>query len=380
MPAVDIRDVMEGRQALGPAATALTDRSGRYRLAGLPLGAYALTATAPGYLPLHRGGIQLAREHPSAEADLVLAPGGLTLRGRTVDVGGGAVAGALVMAGRDDHRPGEAHDATLVFVALSGPDGRYDLPLRAGGRYAVVARADGYAPAFERDVEVESDWVEDLVLTPAALIAGRVVQRLTGAPAAGAQVRLTAEEPRLTPWPATTSTDEQGAFSFSEVPAGSYRICARTAEAGGCLPDRLRLRSAERQAGVTIVVDGKRVLSGRLYLPSGEGVPGAKVTVETDQGKPTTVSAGDGSFRLVDLVPGEYRLYAIGRRAARRSQAGEPDRRRPAWRDAGDVAGGVVDGMVREADRGPARDVSVIVLASKPTARKTARPSPSTGA
>ena len=56
---------------------------------------------------------------------------------------------------------------------------------------------------------------------------GRVVLASDGSPAAGAEVRLLLNKPTGSVWAsARTKTDEQGEFSFEDVPAGSHWLVA----------------------------------------------------------------------------------------------------------------------------------------------------------
>jgi hypothetical protein len=119
------------------------------------------------------------------EVELVLGSGGVVLSGRVLDAGGGPVAGARVTA-----RPGYPFGGGLssVFQATADAEGRYQLRLPAR-EYHVRAAAGGYAPR-EGAVALTREVVRDFVLSPAGRISGRVIERGTGAPVAGALLFL----------------------------------------------------------------------------------------------------------------------------------------------------------------------------------------------
>jgi hypothetical protein len=120
---------------------------------------------------------------------------------------------AAVVAGRvTTEAPRETMAATIAAFALEGgtprerasakvaceADGAYVLPLEEGGRYLLVAVADGLRPAAQR-VDVRAGATTDAApfrLEPGVSIAGRV--RINGAPAADAWVAATLVEPGLT--------------------------------------------------------------------------------------------------------------------------------------------------------------------------------------
>ncbi len=59
------------------------------------------------------------------------------------------------------------------------------------------------------------------------MIRGKVID-LTGAVVVGAEVSLTSAVPSAQPHPLTSTTDGQGVFRFDKIPAGDYRLTARS--------------------------------------------------------------------------------------------------------------------------------------------------------
>ena len=121
-------------------------------------------------------------EAGASKATVVLAPTAI-LKGRVVESASGAPVARIRVAARSEG---------AVFVARSGPDGRYEirgLPARA---YALAADDPAYV-AWSRDgvrVAPGATETEDVILTRGATLTGRIVDE-RGLPIEGATGRLT---------------------------------------------------------------------------------------------------------------------------------------------------------------------------------------------
>jgi protocatechuate 3,4-dioxygenase beta subunit len=166
--------------------------------------------------------------------------------------------------------------------------------------------------------------------TGTAGLAGRILAADTGAPLRRAQVTLTATEGRLR---RATFTDAEGAYAFTDLPAGRYTISATKA---GYVTLQYGQRRAFEPGRAVTLADGRQVAAVNLPLPRGavivvrvtddrgEPLPGAMVQVQRYQygpdGQPrltgasaaTTLATTDdrGDFRAYGLMPGEYVLSA----------------------------------------------------------------------
>ncbi|HEX6130965.1 MAG TPA: carboxypeptidase regulatory-like domain-containing protein, partial [Actinomycetota bacterium] len=153
----------------------------------------------------------------------------------TVTSGGEPVAGARVTAVEQDLR------------ATTGTDGTYRLGV-PNGTHTIRVTAAGYEP-FEKVVDVAEDErvlldVELVAIEPGA-IAGTVVDDVSGAPLAGAEVVLTG------PAEAEATTDGTGAFRFDDLLPGDYSLEVR---ATGYLPQSF---AATVVSGETTTVEAR---------------------------------------------------------------------------------------------------------------------------
>jgi len=161
-----------------------------------------------------------------------------------------------------------------------------------------------------------------------AIIRGRIVAGDTGKPLRRARVTLTA--PELAGEPRNTSTDEDGRYEFTELPAGRFTLRVRR---GGYLPlaygqrrpreapKPLQLLDREVVDHVDLALPRMAVITGRVLDDAGdpmEGVNVHAVRIMFRDGQRRLVPVGavqnrsddDGEFRLTGLTPGTYYVVA----------------------------------------------------------------------
>jgi RNA polymerase sigma factor (sigma-70 family) len=279
-----------------PVAVTASGPDGRFELRAAP-GAYGVTATAPGFAPAHLSNLRVAQAGQPPLA-LVLAPGGVTVRGRVLEPSGGPVGGALVAA-LVDFASFSQLDLTRLFVAVTDADGRYRLGL-PGGSYSLLVTADGYGRQL-RGLLAYADEVRDFRLRPPGQLAGRSIRK-DGSPVPEAVIELgplaAGGEPNQ------TRADRAGAFSL-DVPPGRYRVTARS---GGmvALSREVEVLELERTEGVVLELERGRVIEGQVRPPAA----GLELDLIAPDGswqrRPDWVTDRAGRFRFEALAPGRY--------------------------------------------------------------------------
>jgi protocatechuate 3,4-dioxygenase beta subunit len=161
--------------------------------------------------------------------------------------------------------------------------------------------------------------------TGTASITGQVVALDTGRPLKRARVSLNAAE---LPEGRSAVTDEQGRYSFQNLPAGRYNISVskpgfiglawgarRPGRAGRPFP----LADGERARGADFMLPRGSVVTGHVYDEDGEPMVGAQVRAmrfQYMQGEKRLIPAGSstsddrGEFRIFSLQPGIYYVAA----------------------------------------------------------------------
>ena len=161
-----------------------------------------------------------------------------------------------------------------------------------------------------------------------AIIRGRIVAGDTGKPLRRARVTITA--PELGGEPRNTSTDAEGRYEFTDLPAGRYTLRVRR---GGYLPLAFGQRRPREAAKPLQVLDKEvvervdmalprmSIIAGRVLDETGDPMEGVNVHAVrvmfrdgqrrlVPVGSPQNRTDDDGVFRLSGLAPGTYYLRA----------------------------------------------------------------------
>ncbi len=285
-----------------PIREGTSDADGRFRFADLaPLPQedewaawfYALVVTAKG----RASTIRWFQNEKSA-ADITIAmPPAATLQGRVTDQNGKPIAGAMVWVQGLLSDPLEG-----VMSARSDAEGHYAIrDLRAwdaakvkptdlgNGKAMMISECFFYVRhpdyAQERPSYRRIPDTINVTLQPAGVIEGRVLDQVTGKPAAGAMVCMQeTHDNRGGGW-SQTRTDPNGMYRLSSVRAGRYNLWAQA-------PDR-----ACAALDSFSVAAGKTQRAPDLQLIEGGWLEGRLVDAETNQ----PVSRGAQSGRRLTI-------------------------------------------------------------------------------
>jgi protocatechuate 3,4-dioxygenase beta subunit len=163
--------------------------------------------------------------------------------------------------------------------------------------------------------------------TGTAVIRGRVVDAQTGR--ALRRVKITLTAPELGREGVSTSTDSDGAYELTELPAGRFTLAAQR---GGYLQLRYGQRRPLEQGKPLELVEGQvlvdvdfalqpmGIISGRISDELGDPIAGVWVSAQRfiyrDNRRrlmpdsPIATTDEDGEYRIVGLVPGTYLVSA----------------------------------------------------------------------
>ena len=248
------------------------------------------------------------------------------------------------------------------LMGMTGEDGYYELLVGEPGEYGVSASAYGVGLPW-RTVTIPD--VDSLALDldfGGALVSGRVVEKETEAPVAGAFV-----EARSATSEAGLAVGPDGRFEL-ELEPGEFTLVVR-AEGYARMEEKLVLEEAGRSELVVALTSGLRI-TGRVGDASGRGLGNVRVMAVEDSpdvaAVPTRVGFAitipDGSFRLVDLARGRYNILAATGDAA--TFAFLPSI--PAGADDLDLSlrpGGKVEGLVVDLEGAPVANAIVALAA-----------------
>lgn len=285
---------------LGEPVCTSSGGDGQYRLERLTPVRVAVHAQAAEFLPgqwfaLHSTQratqLQLSPGRIREHVDIVLRPGGVALRGRVRDIGGGVIEGATVWSTSD------VFGQSARSIARSDGDGRFTL-WAARGRVEVVADASGYATAT-RPAAVPGPLAE-IRMIPESVIQGRVISAMSGEPIEGVTItassRGTASESR------SVQSGAGGRFGLDKLEPGVYQLDARADELYGEAGELVHLGLAEIVDGLTIAVHPASSVRGRVVVAGDAVDAGETEERPCPRGVVWMVDRSDDSNRLASRV------------------------------------------------------------------------------
>jgi len=311
---------------------AVTDAAGRFALAGLPTGKYAVTVRPPAGSTCCEhvfDGIAaisgFALEHP------LKLPEGACVAGTVTDPGGKPVAGATVhlSLGYQSHVRTVADAGGRFKIVGVPPAMKQAGPRGQAPPITLSAVPPESAPTLLgastplKDLASGKTTQADLRLGAGGAMAG-LVKGPDGKPVAGCQV-IAFQRIGAGGYSATSGgrTGRDGRFTVAHVPPGNWALSVIPPAAAGLMlqavPERAVAAGKTDVADVTLRSGGGMV--GRVVTTKGKPVAGAHVRLEIgrdgglpympgmdNQNRYVALTDRDGAFRFEGLLPGTHKI------------------------------------------------------------------------
>jgi len=318
-------------------ATSAAD--GTYRIGNLPLGEYMVTVwwgkgyVAEYYNDVHYldqfSPVRVAPLQDTPGIDFPLDPEGRISGSVIDDVTGAPIEGAFIHASPQQGE--EVIGSTTGLGAFTDADGAFSVGTLPAAGFLLSARADGYADEIYQHrldwSEADLIWVESgqhvtgltIRMRVGRTLAGHLYDGVTREPLRGFMVSILVPDGGNAGAMPTRPTVADGSYSIC-LPAGTY--IAR-AQVPGYVPEYYQDAFRSRDATPLVVTTGSDVtgvdfylrpagaISGHIYRSDGKTpVPYAQVyasPLDAPIGG-GAVAGADGSFRIVNLPSGRYRI------------------------------------------------------------------------
>jgi protocatechuate 3,4-dioxygenase beta subunit len=275
-------------------------------------------------------------------------PEDAALYGLVRDVGGRAVANALVALKRDDS-PSQGRRRPGADLALVETDeaGRFRIAAVAPGDWLMLqVRHERFAHKEIGSITLEAGRAKrvDVTLLTGDALSGRVLD-LDGSPRAGVLVRVAPQDAfGLLPGASEegrATTDAEGRFRIERLGAGYKRVWTEMTEVETGVAVQVLVRKGEGAEPLEFRLGPARSLRGRVVDDAGRGVPGAMVNARVRRdprqahqgpqgGYPGVETDAEGRFVVDGLPEGAYTLNArkagfSARGAFRHARTGGPE-------------------------------------------------------
>jgi protocatechuate 3,4-dioxygenase beta subunit len=295
------------------------DDQGRWSIAALAPGRYAISASAPNHLPAWRPELRVSAGAELTGLDLVLEPGGSKLAGTVRDLTGGEIEAARIqltpVGGLSRLRERES------FFALTDAEGRYAVQVPEGRFRVQASHADYTRAQAVLDLGAGAH-THDFELVPMGVIEGVVVRASDSSPVAAASVTWSREVTQVRPSGeratelergGTVTTDGEGRFRIRGLLPGTVLIHARAPGLASDAPTPIPIAIAEHVEGVEIRVGTAADVRGRVVAAddASSGIAGTQIELIAPVGPGATATAdGEGRFVIHGVQPGGYELLA----------------------------------------------------------------------
>ena len=309
-----------GRRRYAGTRETVSDGDGKFTLRSLPSGAIALEAAGYGYASSSPTTVELGIGE-QADGVRILVDHALSISGRVVDKASKqGIPGAHVAAWT------MATQSKAVAPDPTDKDGAFEIVGVKPGSYLLVVMAEDKMPEIGKNVEVTDKDVTGVIVevSTGATLSGHVdpgaVASIELSPAGEIGIGNIMEMIKTAFVHA--DSDGTGEFVLRHVPDGKFVIVARTKD-GPTGKLAITVAGAD-QTGLVVTLEKRGSISGRVIDTNGAPVAGTKVIAQAAEGTSpasmvvTTMqhggatSAADGTFKLVGLEAGKYRVETWG--------------------------------------------------------------------
>ncbi len=272
-----------------------TDADGRFRLEGLAEGPFTIEVTSGNRPPVTIEGVT-----GGGAPVIIEIPQGATVRGRALDASGRPLARVRV----GFFRPSFPGKAVLSRVATT-TEGSFEIAGVPDGRWELVVRAPGLAPARVGEREVAESSVTDLgdvSLGTGRSVRGRVVGP-EGEPVPGASIEVVSDS-AASEEDALVAAGPDGRFDIGGLPDDSFRLLV---DAPALAPARVSFPAwtagDERELPERLIALGRGgAIEGSVTDADERPVHGAHVLIPELAAHFEAVTGIDGKYRL-ERVP-----------------------------------------------------------------------------
>ncbi len=287
-----------------PKAVTVSSESGLYELSNLEAGTYTITFSKAGFVSY-------------SVSDCVVAAGAsTTVDGSELTVASGIVTGKVVLSGEKESKGAtvritSTHDSKVTYADTTAIDGTFIIKNVDKGEYTLSVTKDGFVSDVGKIVNVNlgvTNYLDTITLkNEKVTVIGSVILQ-DAATYEGIMVLLSNKVDGGKSY--TSTTDEKGRYTISDVVPGIYRIIASKGGFTTETTDYFTIESSVNKSVDSMLLSvAIRSMVGKVTLEESSDNAGALITA-TNISNPQTIysaiSNSSGDFTLAGMVAGEY--------------------------------------------------------------------------
>ncbi|WP_169907692.1 carboxypeptidase regulatory-like domain-containing protein [Priestia abyssalis] len=287
-----------------PVRSTITDPMGRYLLNGLSEGEYRIEFSKENYITEVFRVVLAPDEDRILNVQLASNPAVIQGTVRDAETGQPIVRANVIVS--------ITGTGIIVASILTDSQGRYRLTGIAPGDYTVSFSADGYASQTS-DITLaagQSLTLNANLLSNPAILTGTVLSGRTGDPIEGGVIRVFSSDGQFI---TSTLTDENGEYTIPRLNSGTYTVSAVAFGFESEIQTVTLVRGTTTELNF-VLDDQPASLVGRVTdARTNQPIEGAVVQVyPLGSSVPirSTVTLPDGSYIIIGLPPGSYRVIA----------------------------------------------------------------------
>ncbi len=287
-----------------PKAVTVSSESGLYELSNLEAGTYTITFSKAGYVSY------------SVSDCVVVAGSSTTVDGNELTLASGIVTGKVVLSGETESsgatvRITSTKDSTVTYADTTAIDGTFIIKNVDKGEYTLSVTKDGFVSNVGKIVNVNlgvTNYLDTITLKNEKVTISGSVMLQDAATQEGIMVLLSNKVEGGKTY--TSTTDEKGRYTISDVVPGTYKIIASKGGFTTESTDYFTIESSVNKSVDSILLSvAIRSMVGKVTLEESSDNAGALITA-TNISNPETIysaiSNSSGDFTLAGMVAGEY--------------------------------------------------------------------------
>lgn len=295
--------------------------SGAFEITGLKAGKYNLKVRAASYAAGQKSGVKV-ENNKTVEGVVIEMGKGITIKGRVLRaVDKSPVGGASVrVAGGDSNLFGMDMDifdfGPMESAGLSDEQGQFTLENLTAGLTNIEAKKEGFLKGkksiFVRD-DIPNEPVE-IEMAQGGTLTGRVILKSSGEPLSDAEVTFTGQGliPDMMPFLATNvKTDNEGRFSFKNVPAGKQTLKVSHKTASPAMVENIEVQEGATQDVGDIALTSGGSIAGVVLDLGGNPISGAFIVANASTGIFHNATNEQGEYSINELAPQTYTVTAM---------------------------------------------------------------------